>query len=366
MSRSSTTRRHLRDPDPRCRRPRQRRRTSSTSARPGPTRAPANADGRRHQHRDRDGDAAQPGDRATAVRRSQPAGDGQPTRASVDVVNPDIELTKTATPDRRSAGRRRRWLTETGHVHVHRHQHRRRAAEPPRRATRRDRPECDRPGLGRRPATATRPRSTSAATPTTTSSARPRRDLDVQLPHEVTDTIRPVNIATIIGQPSHADGHAAAGIDPVRGHRGRGRRGRHARASTSSRPRSRAVLDPDATPVAGPDVPDPRPAEYLYEVTNTGNVPLVAARSPPTDDICAPLVSASGGRHQRRRAPRPGRGLGLHLRTTLERRGATRPPVRRHLRPGQEHGDRDRRTRSSTAHWSRTRSSRRPTPPRSR
>ena len=34
------------------------------------------------------------------------------------------------------------------------------------------------------------------------------------------------------------------------------------------------VLDPDATPVAGPDVPTPRPAEYLYEVANPGTVPL--------------------------------------------------------------------------------------------
>ena len=34
----------------------------------------------------------------------------------------------------------------------------------------------------------------------------------------------------------------------------------------------------------------PRPAEYLYEVTNTGNVPLDLDPDPPTDDICSPLV----------------------------------------------------------------------------
>ena len=48
------------------------------------------------------------------------------------------------------------------------------------------------------------------------------------------------------------------------------------------------------TPVAGPDVPDPRPAEYLYQVTNTGNVPLDLDAGPPSDDNCGPLVFAGG------------------------------------------------------------------------
>jgi uncharacterized repeat protein (TIGR01451 family) len=84
---------------------------------------------------------------------------------------------------------------------------------------------------------------------------------------------RTPNLAVIVGQPSNPDGtpldvppvvDAAVelvdvlrpGIDIVK---------------TALVP---VVLDPDAAPVSGPDVPDVRPAEYLYDVTNTGNVPL--------------------------------------------------------------------------------------------
>lgn len=49
------------------------------------------------------------------------------------------------------------------------------------------------------------------------------------------------------------------------------------------------VLDPAADAVAGPDVPR-RPAEYQYEVVNTGNVPLDLVPDPPTDDVCKALV----------------------------------------------------------------------------
>ena len=52
------------------------------------------------------------------------------------------------------------------------------------------------------------------------------------------------------------------------------------------------VLDPDADPIAGPDAPDPRPAEYLYEVTNTGTAPI--ADVVLSDDIC-PAVTFVGG-----------------------------------------------------------------------
>ena len=60
-----------------------------------------------------------------------------------------------------------------------------------------------------------------------------------------------------------------------------------------------AVLPPGAPPdgraVQGPDVPTPRPAEYLYEVTNTGNVELSPRPAPRAgDDICGPLVFAEG------------------------------------------------------------------------
>ncbi len=48
------------------------------------------------------------------------------------------------------------------------------------------------------------------------------------------------------------------------------------------------VLDPDATPFLGPDVPTPRPAEYLYEVANTGDVPIENVVL--GDDTCAALT----------------------------------------------------------------------------
>ena len=52
------------------------------------------------------------------------------------------------------------------------------------------------------------------------------------------------------------------------------------------------VLDPDATPVAGPDVPTPRPAEYLYEVSNPGSVPITDIDV--SDDRCSPVTFVDG------------------------------------------------------------------------
>jgi uncharacterized repeat protein (TIGR01451 family) len=54
------------------------------------------------------------------------------------------------------------------------------------------------------------------------------------------------------------------------------------------------VLDPDAPAVDGPDTPTPRPAEYRYEFTNDGDVPLSLTETPPADDKCAPLVFVEG------------------------------------------------------------------------
>ncbi len=54
------------------------------------------------------------------------------------------------------------------------------------------------------------------------------------------------------------------------------------------------VLDPGAPAVAGPDTPDPRPAEYRYEIGNPGDVPLSLAETPPSDDKCAPLSFVEG------------------------------------------------------------------------
>ncbi len=60
----------------------------------------------------------------------------------------------------------------------------------------------------------------------------------------------------------------------------------------STRP---VVLDPDAAAISGPDTPippGPRPATFVYEVSNTGNTPLVEVN--PTDDTCSPLVYTGG------------------------------------------------------------------------
>ncbi len=101
-----------------------------------------------------------------------------------------------------------------------------------------------------------------------------------------------LNIAEITGQPSAPDGSPLP-VPPVEGEDtafvdvvtpG------IAVVKTALVP---VVLDPGATPVLGPDVPippGPRPAEYLYEVTNTGTVPLDLVPDPPTDNICSPLV----------------------------------------------------------------------------
>ncbi|MFB7893748.1 hypothetical protein ACFC1I_16230 [Microbacterium sp. NPDC056044] len=52
------------------------------------------------------------------------------------------------------------------------------------------------------------------------------------------------------------------------------------------------VLDPSAEPVSGPDVPEVRPAQYLYEVENTGTVPLQDVTT--SDDRCTPLTLVDG------------------------------------------------------------------------
>ena len=52
------------------------------------------------------------------------------------------------------------------------------------------------------------------------------------------------------------------------------------------------VLDPDANPVEGPDVPDVRPAVYLYAARNTGQTPLAAVAL--GDDRCAPVTLLEG------------------------------------------------------------------------
>jgi uncharacterized repeat protein (TIGR01451 family) len=55
------------------------------------------------------------------------------------------------------------------------------------------------------------------------------------------------------------------------------------------------VLDPSATPVAGPDVPTPRQAVYAYEVRNTGSLPLAGVAGRISDDKCGPLTLDPAG-----------------------------------------------------------------------
>jgi uncharacterized repeat protein (TIGR01451 family) len=52
------------------------------------------------------------------------------------------------------------------------------------------------------------------------------------------------------------------------------------------------VLDDGAEPIAGPDFPTPRPAQYLYQVFNPGTVPIADVEL--TDDTCAPVSLVSG------------------------------------------------------------------------
>ncbi|GAB2841437.1 hypothetical protein ACFQ0P_01215 [Microbacterium insulae] len=84
------------------------------------------------------------------------------------------------------------------------------------------------------------------------------------------------------------------------------------------------VLDPSADPLAGPDFPTPRSAEYLYEVENTGTVPLRDVA--PTDDRCAPLVLSSGDTDADL-ALDPSEVWVYTCSTQLSRAQATPPPV---------------------------------------
>jgi hypothetical protein len=110
-------------------------------------------------------------------------------------------------------------------------------------------------------------------------------------PGSVTGRIR--NVAQLVGQPSEADGtplpvdpvqdFATAVVDVVRP-------GIDV-VKTALEP---VVLDPQAPAVSGPDVPTRRPAQYTYDVVNTGNVPLALDPDPPVDDVCAPLTFVDG------------------------------------------------------------------------
>ena len=54
------------------------------------------------------------------------------------------------------------------------------------------------------------------------------------------------------------------------------------------------VLDPAADAQSGPDVPDPREAVYLYEVSNLGSLPLADVEDRIDDDTCSPVSYDAG------------------------------------------------------------------------
>jgi hypothetical protein len=87
------------------------------------------------------------------------------------------------------------------------------------------------------------------------------------------------------------------------------------------------VSVPDGRIVAGPDHPTPRPAEYVYEVTNTGNVSLDLDPDPPVDDLCSPLVLLSGDDAPSNGLLEPGEVWTYTCSTTLTRDDANTPPV---------------------------------------
>lgn len=99
-----------------------------------------------------------------------------------------------------------------------------------------------------------------------------------------------INVATIVAQPVDGAGDPVGGaltrralalvrvLDPA--------------ISLTKSALVGVVLDPDASPVSGPDVPTPREAEYIYDVANTGSTPISDVVI--TDDRCAALTFVDG------------------------------------------------------------------------
>ena len=150
------------------------------------------------------------------------------------------------------------------------------------------------------------------------------------------------------------DGHRQHRDDPGPARRPERRPGRRrtdpATRSRSCRSSTRAssitktalvpvVLDPDAEPIIGPDIPTPRPAEYLYEVANTGDVPL-ADVEPPDDDYCDDVTFLEGDVDTDEILDVDEVWV-YTCETTLDRAGTTPTPAgqRRRVRRGDEHRD---------------------------
>ncbi len=102
-----------------------------------------------------------------------------------------------------------------------------------------------------------------------------------------------LNVAEITGQPSDGNGQPLPGVGPVHDEAAAVVRILTPGIAVVKTALRDPVLDPSAPAVSGPDVPDPRQAEYTYDVSNTGTVPLDLAPDPPTDTKCSPLVPAT-------------------------------------------------------------------------
>jgi uncharacterized repeat protein (TIGR01451 family) len=107
-----------------------------------------------------------------------------------------------------------------------------------------------------------------------------------------------VNVARITGQPSDADGNPLP-VGRVRDFAAAVVRTLQPGISVTKTALVGVVLDEDIQPRPdrGPDAAASRPAQYTYDVVNTGNVPLSlgATRTENlSDDICSPVAYQSG------------------------------------------------------------------------
>jgi hypothetical protein len=134
-----------------------------------------------------------------------------------------------------------------------------------------------------------------------------------------------INIAEIIGQPADDTGAPLPNTDPVDDMAAAFVDVLRPGIDIVKTALVPVVLDPDAPAVSGPDVPDRRPAQYLYEVTNTGNVELGLGAG-PADDICSPLTLLEGDTDTDELLD-PDETWVYGCETTLGREQANTPPV---------------------------------------